>query len=232
MKKTALRRHFAQTLPKMLPFCLAASLAPSTAMASCNPDFAYLGQVCMMGVASFCPSNTLPADGRLLQIAEYDALYSLLGATYGGDGMANFALPNLSSRSPVGVGTGNGLQSVALGQTLGTETQTIYTQNMPAHSHAVSQTLAANTTPGTDAAPSAGKNALAGIAVQELTGAGVVAAQRWAAPEGDSAKTTAVAGLSSTLSPTSGGSQPFDIRPPSLGLRYCVVVQGIYPSQP
>jgi microcystin-dependent protein len=60
------------------------------------------------------PDLWLPCDGRLLPISRYQALYSLLGPTYGGDGRTSFALPNLSGRTPVGVGNG-----FALGQTGG-----------------------------------------------------------------------------------------------------------------
>ena len=207
-------------------------LLPSLAAADCNPDQAYLGQVCMMGYGRpACPSNTLPADGRLLAISQYDALFYLLGTTYGGDGQTTFALPNLSSRIPIGQGTrrSDG-RTITLGETWGAETRTLYTGNMPAHGHALQSALVANSTAGTAALPSAQNNALAGMAAQELTGSGVVAAARWAAPEGDSAKTIAVAGLTSTLAAT-GGNQAFDMQTPSLGLLYCVVVAGIFPSQ-
>ena len=69
------------------------------------------------------------------------------------------------------------------------------------------------------------------MAVQELTGSGVVAAARWAAPEGDSAQTTPVAGLSISLASAGITPQPFSTQPPSFGISYCVVVIGMYPSQ-
>ena len=208
---------------------LVLAFLPSWAAADCAYNSAYLGHVCMTGY-NFCPINTLPADGRQISIAGNDALFSLLGTTYGGDGVTTFALPNLSSRSPVGSGTGTGLAAVAQVQIWGAEERSLTTNTMPSHNHAASSTLQANTTAGTEAAPSNGKNALAGVAVQELTGNGVVAAQRWAAPEGDSEKTTTVAGLSATLIPA-GSNLPFDTAPPSLGVRYCVVTAGIYPTQ-
>ena len=70
---------------------------------------------------------------------------------------------------------------------------------------------------------------LAGVAAQELTGSGVVAAAAWGAPAGV-ASSVGVAGLSSTVAPA-GNNIPFSVQPPSLGLRYCVVLNGIFPSQ-
>ena len=225
-----MHNHFSfAVLGSLLPV-LALSSLPSNALANCA-DNAYLGQVCMVG-ATFCPSNTQGADGRLLNISEYEPLYALLGNTYGGDGVNTFGLPNLNGRMPVGLGQGAGLgQSVAQGQLWGAENNALTTATMPAHIHTAISTLSANTTIGSAAAPSSANNALAGMAVQELTGSGVVTAQRWAAPEGDSARTTAVAGLGTTLAAT-GGNQPFETRPPSLGIRYCVVTQGIFPPFP
>ena len=100
---------------------------------------------------------------------------------------------------------------------------------MPQHTHAAVTTLQANTTAGTDAAPSAGKNALAGVAVQELTGSGVVAAAAWGVPAGVTS-TTPVAGVTTAVGMT-GNGLPFSIQPPSLGLRYCVVLNGIFPDR-
>lgn len=209
---------------------LVLAFLPSWAAADCAYNSAYLGHVCMTGY-NFCPINTLPADGRQISIAGNDALFSLLGTTYGGDGQNTFGLPNLSSRAPVGQGTRPGFSSVVQGQMWGTETKTLTINNMPAHIHTVSSTLLANTGLGNSTVPDPGNNALAGMAVQELTGSGVVVAQRWAAPEGDSAKTTAVAGLSTTLAIT-GSNLPFDTTPPSLGMRYCIVTAGVYPPYP
>lgn len=223
-----------KTLPlRLAGSALALSLLPSMASADCASS-PYLGQVCMMGLANFCPSNTLPADGSLLAISDNQALYALLGTTYGGNGQTTFGLPNLSGRVPVAQGKGASLpKSVAPGEVWGTEQRTLTPSTMPTHSHTVvsSSTLQANTTAGTSALPSASNKALAGIAVQELTGSGVVVAGRWAAPESDNAKTTEVAGLSTTVGAT-GASQAFDLQPPSLGIRYCVVTQGLFPSQP
>ena len=203
-----------------------AALAPNPA-AACGAD-PYLGEICLMAT-DFCPRYTVEAAGQILPIQTNQALFSLYGTTYGGDGRTNFALPDLRGRVPVGQGQGPGLSSVDMGQVWGTETKTLTLNELPQHTHAAVTTLQANTTAGTDAAPSAGKNALAGVAVQELTGSGVVAAAAWGVPAGVTS-TTPVAGVTTAVGMT-GNGLPFSIQPPSLGLRYCVVLNGIFPDR-
>src|SRR5262249_32299727 len=79
-----------------------------------------LGEVCVFAF-DYCPRGFLAADGQLLAISVYDTLFSLLGTTYGGDGQANFALPDLRGRLIRGIGQGPGLASVSLGQEAGAE---------------------------------------------------------------------------------------------------------------
>jgi microcystin-dependent protein len=78
------------------------------------------GEICLMAT-TFCPVGTLEAAGQSLSIMDYQALYTLLGTTYGGNGTSNFNLPDLRGRVPVGVGTGTNLSPVTLGQQRGVE---------------------------------------------------------------------------------------------------------------
>lgn len=102
-----------------------------------RPNFvsgrSYIGQVALFA-GNFEPGWMI-ADGRLLQISEYEALFQLIGTTYGGDGQETFALPDLRGRTIVGVGQGPGLANVSLGETLGEPTETLILQEMPAHDH-------------------------------------------------------------------------------------------------
>lgn len=94
----------------------AAVLAFSAAApASDRADEPFIGQVITVGF-TFCPRGWARADGQLLPIAQYSALFSLLGTTYGGDGRTDFALPDLRGRVPVHTGQGDGLPEVRLGQ--------------------------------------------------------------------------------------------------------------------
>jgi microcystin-dependent protein len=98
---------------------LAASAFAMAPTASAGPD-EYLGEILTVGF-NFCPRGTLEADGRLLPISSYTALFSLYGTTYGGDGRTTFALPDLRGRTIVNAGQGPGLTNRPLGQRGGTE---------------------------------------------------------------------------------------------------------------
>ena len=96
----------------------------------------YIGQVMMFG-GIWAPRNWLLCQGQLLSIAQYNAFFSIIGTTYGGDGRTTFGLPDLRGRVPMGQGTGPGLSPRSLGAKFGSETNTLTTANMPAHNHGV-----------------------------------------------------------------------------------------------
>ena len=186
----------------------AAALASAAAAPTVHAQSALLGQLMLVGY-NFCPRGWAAAQGQLLSIAQNTALFSLLGTTYGGNGETNFALPDLRSRTPVGVGQGPGLSSVIEGQTSGSESVTLTQQNLPAHTHP----LNASTQAATHAAPASDR----ALATTQNAGA-------------------YVAGEPSTpLTPNSvgiaGGSQPFSVRNPYLGMRWCIALEGIYPPR-
>ena len=95
---------------------LAAPVAFSGAPAKADEPF--LGEIRMFGF-NFCPRNWAPADGRILQIVDYQALFSLLGTNYGGDGRTTFGLPDLRGRYPMAQGTGPGLPDARIGTRAG-----------------------------------------------------------------------------------------------------------------
>lgn len=108
----------------------------------------YIGEIRMFA-GNYAPQGWAFCDGQLLSIAQYDALFSLIGTTYGGDGINNFALPDLRGRIPVNRGQGPGLSNCYLGAMAGTETVTLTVEQLPAHSHPV----AISTTAGTLESP-------------------------------------------------------------------------------
>lgn len=91
----------------------------------------------MMFAGNFAPAGYLPADGRVVNISEYETLFYLLGTTYGGDGETTFAMPDLRGRTAVGTGAGPGLTSRIIGGSFGAPSVTLTSANLPAHSHAV-----------------------------------------------------------------------------------------------
>src|SRR5689334_20804126 len=98
----------------------------------------YVGEIRMFA-GNFNPNGWAFCDGQLLPISENQVLFQLLGTLYGGDGESTFALPNLQGRLPLHVGTNAG-QSFVQGETAGTETVTLTTQQIPIHTHSLNAT--------------------------------------------------------------------------------------------
>lgn len=90
---------------------------------------AYIGEIRMFA-GSFVPREWMPCDGRLLPIVQYQALFSILGAMYGGDGRTNFAIPNLNGRVPMHFGGGH-----TIGESRGESSVAITSNELPSHSH-------------------------------------------------------------------------------------------------
>jgi len=172
----------------------------------------YLGEIRLLPY-TFAPVGWQDCDGTLLSISENEALYNLIGTTYGGNGQTDFAVPDLRGRLPVHQGTGSGMGgSYVLGQVGGTETVTLTTLQLPGHSHPAAVTSATATT----SVPSA----------TVLPGA----------PSGDTMYTSDTSGLNPiVMAPgmigQAGGNQPHDNTMPTLAVRFCIAVDGIYPSQ-
>jgi microcystin-dependent protein len=152
---------------------------------------------------NFAPVGWLMCNGQLLPIANYDALYSLLGTTYGGDGQTTFALPDLRGRMPIHAGPSN-----QLGSGGGTETVTLVAANLPAHTHVVS----AYSKEGTQDGPANGIWANSGKDLNLFNpGAG------------------AVSFAAAAITPA-GSSQPHDNMMPYTTLSFIIATEGIYPS--
>jgi microcystin-dependent protein len=117
----------------------------------------FLGQITMFG-GNFAPRSWALCDGQLLAISSNQALFSLLGTTYGGDGRVTFGLPDLRGRAPMHAGSGPGLSNRSLGSKAGQENVTLSSNQMPSHTHAMNDPALkatanpANTTDPTGAA--------------------------------------------------------------------------------
>lgn len=200
-------------------FVLASAVGTQEA-AACSSE-SYLGEICQVGF-TFCPRGYAETDGQLLSIAQNQALFALLGTTYGGNGQTTFALPDLRGRSMVHIGTGPGLSPKAPGQAGGAETHTITVAEMPSHSH-VATTTATATLRGSSAAgdsESPGGNVPAqGLRVFN------------AGPANVDMGPSAIDTTASTTIANTGGSQSFGIRDPYLGIRHCIALIGIFPPR-
>ncbi|MEM6321329.1 MAG: tail fiber protein [Bacteroidota bacterium] len=103
---------------------------------STNPLIGTIG----MFAGNFAPRGWAFCNGQLLPISENQALFSILGTTYGGDGRRSFALPDMRGRSPMHAGDGPGLTPRRLGQRIGSETNTLTVNQLPSHSHSLPAT--------------------------------------------------------------------------------------------
>ena len=106
----------------------------------------YIGEIRMFG-GSFAPAGWAFCDGQLIPIAENNAMFTLIGTTYGGDGQETFALPDLRGRVPMHAGTGGDGITYQLAETGGVESVTLTTQQIPIHSHAPIASNDAGTSP-------------------------------------------------------------------------------------
>ena len=170
---------------------------------------------------NFAPNGYQLCNGQIVSISQFTALFSILGTTYGGNGVTTFALPDLRGRAPVGYGQGPGLSNYVEGQTLGKESVTLTSANVPAapaHTHSinVSTAAAAQTNPQ--------NNFLA--AVVDSSG-GPSTGYNTAATAGATLNTASV----NPASGPAGGSTPVDIRQPVLAISYIIATQGIFPSR-
>jgi microcystin-dependent protein len=156
---------------------------------------------------NFAPTGWAFCDGQLLPLSQNTALFSLLGTTYGGNGLNNFALPNLQGNVPLHPGQGPGLGLYDLGQTGGSDTVSLLESEVPSHSH----TLRASSLLADTPVPENNTIARYQNAFQSNTGS--------------------LASMSASALAPAGGSQPHNNLMPYLTLNFCIALQGVYPPR-
>jgi microcystin-dependent protein len=169
----------------------------------------FLGQILMVAF-NFAPIGWALCNGQLMAINQNQALFSLLGTTYGGDGRTNFALPNLQGRVPVHMGS-NGSGNYVLGQMGGAESVALSINNLPSHNH----TANCSTTLGPVADPARCFWAQAntgGVATPSYAG-------------------TATASMAATAIGNTGAGLPISVVDPYLCMNFIIALQGIFPSR-
>lgn len=160
----------------------------------------------------------MACNGQLLAIAQYNALFALLGTNFGGNGTSNFGLPNFQGRVPMGFGQGSGLSPRPFAQVAGTESVTLGVANLPAHNH--SPVVQVSTGTGTASAPTAGAY-LGGLSA-DSNGSAINAYATTAST------TVNLGGVSES---NVGGNAPTSIVQPYLAIGFTIAVQGIFPSR-
>lgn len=218
-----------------------ANTKPAQATCADNP---YMGTICWT-MSYYCPRNYAEANGQILAISGNDALYSLLGTFYGGDGRSSFGLPDLRGRTNIGTLQGPGLSNVYLGQKIGAEKHLITVANMPAHSHTVSLgnniTLSGTVTGvsdnGSQTTPEGnfpGARPSSGGTLKEM---------KPYYTDGSGTNPVLMAGdsVEVTVNPSKVPTEPaFDnisqqealpLRAPQVGVRACIAMKGTYPPR-
>jgi microcystin-dependent protein len=163
----------------------------------------FIGEIKIVGF-NFPPQGWATCDGQLLAISQNEALFSLLGTTYGGDGRTTFALPDLRGRSARHAGTGPGLANVRLGERAGAVSHTLTTNNLPAHSHTMNL---ASSSEGEQTSPAGNSLAVS-----------------------DDRNYVAGAGSSMGSTGNTGSQQPVNHLPPYLGMYHVIALVGVFPS--
>lgn len=178
---------------------------------------AFLGEIELFGF-NFAPKNWAQCNGQILSIQQNQALFSLLGTTFGGNGTTTFGLPNLQGRLPMGQGQGFGLSPRTLGEALGEENHTLLVSETPGHNHfvnVVSNPATANAfTPNTN------------LYLSKTSFSGDLGAETdmYVA---DSAPANA---MNAAAVGTTGG-QPHNNQMPTIVLNFCICVNGIFPTR-
>lgn len=165
----------------------------------------------MFFAGDFAPRNWALCAGQLLPIAQNQALFSLLGTTYGGDGRTTFALPDLRGRTPIGAGHGSGRSDYSLGQKAGAQSITLTSANLAAHNHATTSTWGA-----TSSAPNTDEGDGGILASSNIYAAGT---------QGH------LGGVTASPTGNTGQNQPVSVQQPYLGLTAIICLAGIFPSR-
>jgi microcystin-dependent protein len=173
----------------------------------------YLGEVRMFG-GNYAPRGWALCDGRLLNISQNSALFSLLGVAYGGNGQTTFGLPDLRGRVPMHQGQGGGLSNRVIGEMAGTENVTLLITQIPQHNHAAMASTGAGNQPGpANNVP----------ATPQASGA-----EFYVVPGASSVVPAAMAPSSIA---TDGESQPHPNMMPSLCVSFIIALTGAFPSR-
>lgn len=185
----------------------------------------YVGGIRMFA-GNFAPRGWAFCEGQLLAISQNNALFAILGTTYGGDGRTTFALPDMRGRSAMHAGQGPGLTDRRLGARSGTATVTLTNNEMPSHTHALVETTPmtafVGTNGGTPAANEPAGNVFAAGLANLFNGNPISAGEELGGVNFTPATFTA--------SPT-GGSQAHNNMQPYLVVRYIIALVGIFPSR-
>lgn len=161
----------------------------------------------------FPPRRWALCAGQTLAIQQNQALFSLLGTFYGGNGVTTFQLPNLQGRQPMHFGNGPGLTPRVIGEVGGTASVTLTANQMPVHNHVLTASTASDATSPV--------NAVYGSSTDNL----------YADPVTTNKKAEASGPMAAGALTSAGGNQPHENRQPALVMNISIALQGLFPSR-
>jgi microcystin-dependent protein len=176
----------------------------------------FIGEIRLFA-GNFAPRGWAFCQGQILSIAQNEALFALIGTTYGGNGQTTFALPDLRGRVPVSQGQGPGLSSYTIGQAAGVEQVTLTSSQIPPHQHALNATTAqgSSVSPGNTVMLATPVEPGVQTALYVVPGTSVVNPAPMAAQSIGQA----------------GGNQPHSNMMPTLAINYIIAIEGLFPSR-
>jgi microcystin-dependent protein len=183
----------------------------------------FLGQIEIFGFP-FAPKTWVQCRGQLLPIQQYQALFALLGTSYGGNGVSTFGLPDLQGRVPLGVGQDPSRGQWTVGQIGGSESVALTTAQIPAHNH---QIMAASNATITSNANIPSNN----VGLGQTTAVNASGTTLSAPAYASGSVTSNYVPLGGSAISTGGASQPHENRMPSLVVNACISLAGIFPSR-
>jgi microcystin-dependent protein len=213
-----------------------------------NMSDPYLGEIRMVGF-SYAPSGWALCNGQAMSISQNNALFALLGITYGGNGTTTFNLPDLQGRFPLHAGSGAGLPVYAQGDKAGAPSVNLNNTQLPAHTHVATFTPSGGGTPtvtvnvqgasGTGTTATAAGNYIAGVT--SSIGNAQPHTSNLYVPSASAGTLGNIAGVSATVSGVGGGTVanaltgngvPFSIQNPYLAVYFIIALTGIFPPRP
>ena len=180
----------------------------------------FLGQIEIFAFG-FPPKGWTLCNGQIMSIAQNQALFSLLGTTYGGNGTTTFALPDLRSRLPNGFGQMTAGPYYNLGQNAGEEQHTLISTEMPSHNHFL---MADSTTTGANNGGTPSSASVLGNSAGSISTGSTFTTQMYSSRSFNNTLAPQVIGLN-------GGGQPHENRMPYLVLNFCIAINGVFPSR-
>lgn len=176
----------------------------------------FIGEIRLFA-PNFPPKNWAYCAGQLLGINQNQVLFSILGNTYGGNGITNFALPDLRGKAPLGVGQGVGLTNYTLGQQTGSATIALTGSNLPPHTHTISGTISMRTT--------------SGLADSETPGGNYFANDTSTKFDAQNDGTTMKPAIVNLTAGNPGAGVPVNNMMPFIAINYIICLFGVFPSR-